>query len=244
MLSLLVTLIAGLFFLIGALIALFYKNNKNLISFSVGISFIVLIFLVIFDIFPEVLELFADYKILGIGGGIFVGIGTLMLLDKLVPHHSHHPKKEHNHSHRELSHIGIMTAIALIIHNLVEGMGIYGIALANLKMGIIYAFGVALHNIPFGIEITVMLKEEGKKNKMWIYLFSLTISTFVGGLLIFIFNDLLSDFMLGSLLSITIGMIIYIVFFELFFILKENFNKYSFFGILIGIILMLIGMGI
>ena len=54
-------------------------------------------------------------------------------------------------------------------------------------------------------------------------------------------KDTLSDFLLGSLLSITIGMILYLVFNELLVELKENFNKFSLYGLLIGIILMLIG---
>ena len=82
-------------------------------------------------------------------------------------------------------------------------------------------------------------KKESKK--MWTWLILLTISTFIGGLIIFILKDTLSDFLLGALLSITIGMILYLVFNELLVELKENFNKFSLYGLLIGIILMLIG---
>lgn len=236
--TLLITFVVGLFFFVGALISLFIKNKKNLISFSLGISFIVMILLVIMDILPECLELFTSYKFLGIGGGILLGIGVLMLLDKLVPHHHDHSKHEYEHEH--LTHLGVMTSIAIIIHNIVEGIGIGAIVETSLTTGIIYALGVSLHNIPFGIKITAMLSEN--KKKMWIYITLLTLSTFVGGLLVFGFKDLLSDFLLGSLLSITIGMIIYIVFFELFTELKESFNKYSVLGILTGIIIMLLGL--
>ena len=133
-----------------------------------------------------------------------------------------------------------MTSLALIIHNIVEGMSIYGVSQNDLKTGLIYAIGVGLHNIPFGIEITAMFDKKESK-KMWTWLILLTISTFIGGLIIFILKDTLSDFLLGSLLSITIGMILYLVFNELLVELKENFNKFSLYGLLIGIILMLIG---
>ena len=237
--SLLITLIVGLFFFMGSLISLFIKKKKELISFSIGMSIIIMISLVFMDILPECLELFSGYKIISISGGILVGIGILMLLDKLIPHHHDHDDAEdHNH----LAHIGVMTSLALILHNIVEGIGIAVIAKADIKTGLIYALGVSLHNIPFGIKITTMLNDNKNKKKMWIYIILLTSSTFAGGLIMFTFSSVLSDFVLGTLLSITIGMIIYIVFFELFSELKESFNKYSFFGILTGILLMLIGL--
>ena len=134
----------------------------------------------------------------------------------------------------------MITAIALIIHNVIEGTGIYALAEASFKSGIIYAGGVALHNIPFGIKITAMLKNSSQL-KLWTYIILLTISTFLGGLIIHLFNSFLSNNVLGYLLSITIGMIIYILGFELFKLLKENFNKYTISGIIIGIILMFLG---
>lgn len=234
--SLLITLFAGAFFLVGTLIALYVKNDKKLISFSIGISFIVLILLIFVDILPEVLELFNNNKYFHIIGGVLLGLGILLLIEKVVPHH--HDEEHHNHNN--LVHVGVMTAIAIIIHNIIEGASIYSVALASYKSGLIYAFGVALHNVPFGIKITAMLKEE-KKYIMWIYITLLTTSTFMGGLFVHIFSGFLSNMAIGYLLSITIGMIIYIVFFELLKLLKENFDKYSIYGIITGIILIIIG---
>ena len=194
--------------------------------------------LLLFDIIPETYELFPYDKILCITAGTLIGICTLFLLEKIVPHHDHYKEQKHHSNH--LNHIGIMTSLALIIHNIVEGMSIYGVSQSDLKTGLIYAIGVGLHNIPFGIEITAMFDKKESK-KMWTWLILLTISTFIGGLIIFILKDTLSDFLLGSLLSITIGMILYLVFNELLVELKENFNKFSLYGLLIGIILMLIG---
>lgn len=239
MLNLLLTLLAGLFFLVGSFIALKVYNNKNLISFSVGMAFTVLILLLLLDILPDCLSLFTDYKWLSICGGILVGIGLLLLIEKVIPHHDHFKEVKHHENH--LDHIGKMTSIALIIHNVVEGIGIYGIASTSIVSGLIYSIGVGMHNIPFGIEITAMLNKSKNKKEMWTYIFLLTFSTFFGGFLVFLFSNLLTDFVLGSLLSITIGMILYLLFGELLVELKENFNKYSFYGILIGILLMLIG---
>ena len=239
MFNLLMPLMAGLFFLIGVFITLKIPNNTKLIKFSVGMAFSVLLLLLIFDILPDCLSLFTDYKFLSIFGGILIGIGILLLLEKVIPHHDHFKEKTHHENH--LNHIGIMTSIALIIHNIVEGIGIYGVAATSITSGLIYAIGVGMHNIPFGIEITAMLNEKNNKKQMIIYIVLLTMSTFIGGLIIFAFNNLLTNFVLGSLLSVTMGMVLYLLFGELFVELKEKFNKYSFYGILVGILLMMIG---
>lgn len=235
---LLINFIVGLFFLAGAFISLKNNQNKNLSNFSIGMAFSVLLILLFIDIIPETIELFDDNKLLCITAGTLIGICILFLLEKIIPHHDHFKEQKHHNNH--LNHIGIMTSLALIIHNIVEGMSIYGVSQSDLKTGLIYAIGVGLHNIPFGIEITAMFDKKSSK-KMWICLILLTISTFIGGLIIFILKDNLSNFILGSLLSVTIGMILYLIFNELLIELKENFNKYSLYGLLIGIILMLIG---
>lgn len=237
----LINLIAGLFFLIGAIIAIKYKNNKNLVNYSVGMAFTVLIILLVIDIIPETFELFNEYKHLWMICGTLIGLGSLFLIEKLVPHHDHYEEEKRASHNEHLKHIGIMTSVALIIHNLVEGMSIYGVASNDLKTGIIYAFAVGLHNIPFGIEIMALFSEEKNKKKTWIFIVILTLSTFLGGVVLYLFKDLLTDNILGILLSITIGMILYLVFNELLVELKEKFNKYSVYGIITGIILMTIG---
>ena len=72
--KLLLNLIAGLFFLIGVLISLKNKNNKSLVNISVASAFIVLIYLAIFDILPECLEMLGTKKIYL----LFIGINCLI----------------------------------------------------------------------------------------------------------------------------------------------------------------------
>ena len=55
--ELLLTLIAGLFFLIGVVINKINKGSKKVISFSIGMAFSSLILLLITDIIPETFEL-------------------------------------------------------------------------------------------------------------------------------------------------------------------------------------------
>lgn len=237
--KLLLNLIAGLFFLIGVLISLKNKNNKSLVNISVASAFIVLIYLSIFDILPECLEMLGTEKIYLLFIGILAGFLSILLLEKLIPNHSHYKNLEHHEKH--LNHIGIITSLALILHNIVEGISIYAISSSDLKSGLLCLFGVGMHNIPFGIEITTLLNKE-KTNKKWIYLTLLTFSTFIGGLIILLFERYMTDLLLGFMLSLSLGMILYLLIFELFTELKENFNKSCIIGIIIGLIIMIIGL--
>lgn len=231
-----INLFAGLFFLIGVLISYKKKNSKSLINFSLGNAFTVLIYLLLFDIIPEAYESFND-KITYLIIGIIIGIILLVLLDKIIPHHDHYDELKRHDNH--LNHIGIMTSLALIIHNIVEGMSIYIIASSSIKAGIICVIGVGMHNIPFGIEITTLLNKM-TNNKMWIYITLLTLSTFIGGIFIYLFESILNNFIMGILLSISTGMIIYLLLFELLLEIKETFNKYTIFGGIFGIIVMIL----
>lgn len=235
-LAFLITLITGLFFLVGFLIACFEKSRKGLIEFSVGLSFSMMMLILSLDLVPEALELLDGHNKILMYVFIVIGIIMLKLLDLLVPHHNHDAEiKTHE---RHLSHIGIISSLALIVHNVIEGVGIYNIANQDIKSGLLLAIGVGLHNIPFGMSITAELNHKNNKRKVILYMFLLSFSTLLGAIIMMIVGNI-SDFVLGSLISLTIGMIIYIVLFELFGELMNTKNKkYSFWGLVAGILFM------
>lgn len=232
--AVLMTVIAGLFFLIGALLAFFGKNKKGLIDFSIGMAFSVMIMLLAFDIVPEITEALGKNSI-KMYIFIIIGIVMLKLIDLLVPHHDHDAEIKHHERH--LKHIGLISSLALIIHNIIEGIGIYNIALLDARAGLMMAIGVGLHNIPFGIEITATLNETKKNTKeVWLNLIILSISTSVGALIMLTVGTI-SEVTIGCLMSLTVGMIIYLVLFELLVELISTKNrKYSTIGIIIGVL--------
>ena len=239
--ALIITLIVGLFTFLGSLIIIFIKNNKKIVDFSISIGFGVLFALIILELIPETLELIQT-KFMVVSSIITVivlgalGIIILKMLDKFVPNHDSDNKNN-------LIHIGVMTSIALIIHNLLEGMAIYTSLSSSLKFGTILGVGVALHNIPLGMSITSLFYNNGKNNKKAILMSLLvSLSTFIGGVITFIFaGAILNEFYRGIILSITLGMLIYIVLFELLPHMVENKNKNNVvLGMLIGITLLIL----
>jgi len=240
--GLLLSLLAGLFFVVGFIIANKAKNKEKLSYFAIALAFVVMLNLIVFDLIPEVLEIFKSNILIAIML-IIIGLTILTVLDLFIPDH-HHDHKDNEHNHHEhnshVYHIGLVTLISLLLHNIIEGIAIYGLTVSSIESGLFMCIGVALHNIPLGIEIAFALSK--LKNKKWSNKFLLTIlslSSFMGGLIVSLFGNI-SELFLGIITCITLGMILYIAIFEL---LKEIYNnrkhKEVYYGIIVGVIILI-----
>ena len=97
------------------------------------------------------------------------------------------------------------------------------------------AIGVSFHNIPLGIQISTMIKNKKVKALLMI---GLSLSSIIGIILLNIFKITLNSSILCALISITLGMLIYIALFELLCEVKENIRKKELqLGLISGIIL-------
>ena len=248
--SLLLTLLVGLFILLGSFIGLNYKDNKKITDFSISIAFGVMISLILFEILPETFEILNEE--IGTFRGIaviiiliLIGIVSLKILDLFVPHHDHEAHHHHKHSnencHNEhLYHIGIVSSIAVIFHNLIEGMSLYLVSSSNFTSGILLFIGVGLHNIPMGLVIASTLSGAYNKNKVLKISLIVSLSTFLGGIIMFILGGV-SELTEGILLGLTLGMLIYISIFELAHQIYHMKNKkMAIIGTIIGVLLLVI----
>ncbi|MDD2377956.1 MAG: ZIP family metal transporter [Bacilli bacterium] len=240
--ELLITAVAGLFILLGTIIVLMTKNNEKVVIFSISIAFGVMVSLIIFELLPEAFELIKEdfllKKILIILIFTIIGVVILKLLDLFVPHHEHqHGDTEH------LFHIGLVSSIALFLHNIIEGMALYGTAVTSLSLGWLLALGIGLHNIPLGMVVTSAFYNRNKDiPKTIISIFIISLSTLLGGLIMkFLNGNVINDYFLGVLISITLGMIFYIAVFELLHeILESKHKKISTTGVIAGISIILV----
>ena len=142
-----------------------------------------------------------------------------------------------------LIHIGVMTAIALALHNIIEGMAVYSTIITDSNIGISLLLGIGFHNIPLGMVITSALYQ-GKDNVYKSILSVLIISstTFIGGLIMYFLNiTAINTIVLGILLSITLGMLLFITANELIPRIKGTTNnKTTIISIIVGIIIVAI----
>lgn len=237
--ALIFTLIVGLFILIGSALIKITKNSDKFVHFSISMALGVIVSLIIMELLPESFELLSEsyntrITVIMVFGFSVLGLLWLMALENLIPHHGH------GHG-EELFHLGLVSSVAIILHNVIEGMAIYASATDSLSTGLLMGLGVGLHNIPMGMVITsALVKANTKKTKIIAILASISLSTFVGGLILhFNSNILANTTWLGIILSITQGMLIYIVIFELLPHIKHGDNKkINIIGIILGIITM------
>ncbi len=249
--ALLVTLGAGLFFLIGYVLNKITKNKKDFLKFSIALAFMIMIGLICFDLLPEVIENVSEdslfLRIITFMIPFGLGIVILMLLDKLVPDHHHdHQEGEHNHKEHNsnLYHIGLVTSIALVLHNIIEGGAIYITSLTDIKAGLMIALGVGLHNIPLGMEISGALDlSKSKTSKKIIPLLLITLSTMFGALIMLVLNVTFSPLILTILISITMGMVTYILVFELLKeVMRDIKEKPTILGLIVGLVIVVISL--
>ena len=222
--SLLITFLLGIFILAGAFIARSARNRKLIEQISISVAFGTMIALAVTELFPEAIENLGRSHIILLIICVLAGIAMLKLLDHFIPDHDNAHGLEHHCTTENVIHIGIISSVAIILHNIIEGMAVYSMAVGSLNVGIMIAFGVGLHNIP---KIA--------------FIMAAALSTFAGGLIMKGLWFLISDFIVGILIALTLGMIIYIVFFELLVHLLHTKNKWvSLLGALAGVAVIIV----
>ena len=218
--SLLLTLGVGLFILIGAVFVFVTKNSEKIVTLSISMAFGIMIALIFSELIPDVFDnIRSIHKLLQIAfifGFTILGISILKILDFILPNHSHHHEKKHGHEDNML-HIGLISSIALVFHNVIEGMALYLSGLSDIKIGLMLSIGIGLHNIPMGLVIASSFYKSNKSiAKTLIIVFALSLTTFFGGLIIYLkASSSINELYLGAVISITMGMLLYIALFEL-----------------------------
>ena len=95
-------------------------------------------------------------------------------------------------------------------------------------------------HIPLGIQVSSLVKNKKEKALL---LCLLVISSIVGVALINVFKITLDEGILGILISITLGMLIYISMFELLCEIKEHIkDKMLWIGFVLGLVVATIGL--
>lgn len=235
--TLFITFALGLFFIIGVFIIKAAKNSETVEHISIAVAFGAMVTLAIGDLIPEIIADTTGEKAYIPVIFIIAGIGLLKVLDIFIPDHDSTEDIE-----KEMIHIGLISAFAIILHNVIEGMAVYGIALQSMREGLNLALGVGMHNIPMGMLIYSTLQKEDRLKKYIVLAFAAG-STFLGGVCMALMEGYMNGFMIGVLICITLGMLIYILFFELLpYMVRSKKPVISVIGTLAGIAVVVISM--
>lgn len=225
MFALSLTLIAGVATGAGSLVVLFskIKNSKFLsacLSFAAGVM--------LYVAFAEILvESFEDLKD-GFGNGVgyliatvsfFVGILIMAGIDKFIPQGDEVTELNQSDSldkrnEQELKRTGIMSAIAIAVHNFPEGIIVFIAAIHDPAMGIAIALAIVIHNIPEAIAMAAPIYySTGSKAKAFLISLGAGLAQPVGALVAWfflqnIFEDIENVF--GIIFAVVAGIMVFV----------------------------------
>lgn len=228
------TFLAGSATLLGILPTYGSQKEETIIPHTLSFSAGVMISISCFSLIPEAFLYVKQHhpllEILFIIIEIFLGIYISKGISIFINH-----KKE-----SKLYKISIITTLALILHNIPEGMITFLLSKNNLHLGILLSLAIACHNIPEGIAISIPLYYATRNHKkVFFYTFIAGFSELLGAFIAyFILGKTVSSLMLSSLLSITAGIMIFVSLEELLKTAKTYQNKHIKFSFLLGFVFM------
>ncbi|WAW15404.1 zinc transporter ZupT [Peptostreptococcus equinus] len=269
----LLTLFAGLATGIGSLIVFFTKkSNTKFLAISLGFSAGVMIYVSMVEILNESQQILVGALGDKLGSWIsvvsfFLGMLVIAVIDRLIPEgenpHELHSIEEMSEEHMDEHHMdqiimrqeaqknhkllrmGILTALAIGIHNFPEGIATFVSSLQDPKLGIMIAFAIAIHNIPEGIAVSVPIYySTGSRKKAFKYSFLSGLSEPVGAIIGFlILTPIMSDTLMGVIFSMVAGIMVFISFDELLPSAREYGEHHlSIYGLVVGMMVMAVSL--
>lgn len=232
--SFFLTCISGFSTLIGYLVINLKKDKRKLLASSLYFASGVMLLVSIVDLIPSSFNYinsyyFVIFAILLVLFFITLGIVISMLIDKFLP------------DNNDIYHLGIMTMLVIILHNLPEGIITYITTTSDMDLGIKLTLAIAMHNIPEGISIAVPIYYATKsKKKAFLYTLISGFSEPVGAIISYLFfAQYVNDVILGFLFSIIAGIMIHIACYELLPNAKKQGYDKGFWFFFLGMLVML-----
>ena len=236
---LILTSLAGLSTLIGVIpIFVKIKNKDNIIASACSFASGVMICISITNLIPESIKYlkvsFNSFLVIGLCFlFMIIGIILSMILDNYID------KVSNNGS---LYKVGILSMIAIILHNIPEGIVTFIVSNNNIMLGISICIAIALHNIPEGISIAVPIYYSSKsKFRAILYTFLAGLSEPIGAILTWLFLvNIVNNTILGLLFAFIAGVMIQIGSFKLLPTGNDYNKRISWIFFILGFVVMLI----
>jgi len=154
---------------LGGWFAVKFKDKMHsIMAFAAG----VLLGVVSFDVFPEIIEQIKanDFPPIEVMIALVVGFLLFHILEKTILIHHAHEEDYAEHKHPQ---VGVLSALALAGHSFMDGVGIGLGFQVNAAVGLLVAIAVISHDFTDGMNtVTLMLahKNSTEKAKMFLLL--------------------------------------------------------------------------
>ena len=217
-LAFILTIIAGFSTMIGTIFVFIKRKNDKILISSLGFAAGVMITVSLTDLMPESYNLLKNIyptfpRIIYILIFMVTGIILSMLIDKYLPENC-------KNNNKSLYRVGIISMLAIILHNIPEGIATFMATNSNVKLGISLAVAIAFQDFSYFFI---------RKPQCLLQLHWIACSNFI------------NDRIMGFLFSIIAGIMIHISIYELIpASLNYKNNKLTYLFLLIGSLFMII----
>lgn len=189
----------------GGIFSMKFRQKTYLIlAFTAG----VLIGVFSFDILPEIIEQVKDnnFDTTGIMIAFASGFIVFHILEKVILIHHSHEEEYAVHKHPD---VGVLSALALIGHSFLDGVGIgLGFQISN-EVGILVSFAVITHDFTDGMNtVSLMLLHKNSSGKTLSFLFGDAIAPVLGAFSTLFFD--IPNYILILYLGFFGGFLVYI----------------------------------
>ncbi len=236
----LMSTMAGMSTLLGGIIIFFKIKKVNInkfITFCLSFSIAIMIGISITDLIPtSVFNILYHFRLISalliILIAFSIGVIIIFIINKLI-------KNENN----SLYNLGILSMLALIIHNFPEGIATFMGSVTNIKLGLKLSLAIMFHNIPEGISIAVPIYYSTKsKKKALLSTFLSGVAEPIGAIVAYLFlGKYITDEMISIILLLVAGIMITLAIEEMLpKAISYNNNRYIYIGLILGGLLIII----
>ncbi len=270
-LALALTAFAGLSTGLGALVVFFTRRPRlTMLAFGLGFSSGVMVYISLVELLPLAMRRFSEELAPGADwiavACFFGGIVISSIIDRLVPEPSNPHEvvaledvrrasagrsgfspADDSQRKKSLSRLGLLSAVAIGVHNLPEGMATFAGSIQDVSLGTSIAIAVAIHNIPEGVAVAVpVFFATGSRGKALLYSFASGLAEPIGALIVYLAlmplieaNPLVIDGMLAAVG----GVMVFISFDELLPTSREYGSGHtSILGVVLGMAVMAVSL--
>jgi len=250
------SVLAGLSTGIGAAVALFVsKTNTKLLTFALGASAGVMVYISFMELMPHAGELLEQAGLAGwmATAAFFGGMAVACIIDRMIP------SDENPHeipaegcldcvrSTGEFSgaagikRSAFLFTLAIAIHNFPEGIATIAAAFDNTEIAAAVALAVAIHNIPEGIAVSLpLLYGTGNRRKAFFWSLLSGLAEPLGAVIgMLVLMPFIGPGMLAILFALVAGIMVYISFDELLPMAERwGHHHLSIYGVTAGMLIM------
>lgn len=201
------SLIGGIFLLLNEKKTL--KYTHFLAAFAAGTLLGTAFLELLPEAFHEAEHIFEEFGVeINIFLWALVGLLGFFLIERFI-HWFHHHQHELDHNKKTEPTVPLIV-VGDSVHNFIDGAVIAAAFLVNIPLGIVTAIAVALHEVPQEIgDFGILLHKGVKRNKVLLVNILSAFTAIVGALVVFFVGETIEP-ITPILLSLTAGFFIYI----------------------------------